>query len=81
MEGADHAGPYEEIANQPLAGTFHGATKVSDFVTFLEQAAYQHTTAYDVLLGVTRLLPMTRNQAAYVPTVRALLTSPATSDR
>lgn len=77
-EGGGHAGPYEELANQPLQGTFHGSTKVSDFLTFLEQAGYQHTTAYDVLLGVTSLLPMTRNQAAYVPTVRGLLTTRAT---
>jgi len=54
---------------------------VSDDLAFLAQAAYQHTTAYDVLLNVHSLLPMQRNQAAYVPTVRALLTSPATSDR
>lgn len=75
-QGGEPAGPYEELANQPLQGTFHGSKKVSDFKSFLEQAGYQHTTAYDVLLGVTSLLPMTRNQAAYVPTVRGLLTPP-----
>jgi len=81
VTGGDHAGPYEPVANQPLQGAFHGTTPVSDDLAFLAQAAYQHTEAYDVLLNVTSLFPLKRNQAAYSPTVHALLTSPATSGR
>jgi len=77
MKGVRHAGPYEPVANQPLEGAFHGTTPVSDPSSFIAQAAYQHTTAYDVLLDVTKLLPMTRNQPAYFPIVRALLTPSA----
>jgi hypothetical protein len=77
VTGGGHAGPYEPIANQPLQGAFHGTTPVSDPESFIAQAGYQHTTAYDVLLDVTSLLPLKRNQAAYFPTVRALLTPPA----
>ena len=77
VTGGGHAGPYVPIANQPLQGAFHGSTAVTDAKSFIDQAAYQHTTAYDVLLRVNSLLPLTRNQPAYVPTVSALLTPPA----
>ncbi|HEY0513473.1 MAG TPA: hypothetical protein VGH73_16305 [Thermoanaerobaculia bacterium] len=74
--GSTEAGPYEQIESQPLPGTFQGSKRVADFSDFAAQTLYQHTTAYDVLLNVTSLSPGARNQAAYVPVVRAMLSAP-----
>jgi hypothetical protein len=74
--GATAAGPYEQIENQPLPGTFHGAKPVANFDEFLAETAYQHTTAYDVLLDVTSMAPGAQNQAAFMPVIRAMLSGP-----
>jgi hypothetical protein len=73
--GKTAAGPYMQFESQPLPGTYQGAP-VANFAQFEAQALYQHTTAYDVLLGVTELSPATRNQAAFMPIVRAMLSGP-----
>jgi hypothetical protein len=74
--GKTAAGPYMQFESQPLPGTFQGDTSVANFDQFAAQALYQHTTAYDVLLGVTELSPAARNQAAFLPIVRAMLSGP-----
>lgn len=68
------AGPYAQCANQSLLGTFNNNIPVSDMLSFEDQALYQHTTAYDVLLNVQSLAPGSQNQAAFKPVVHALLT-------
>lgn len=48
-------GPYAKIANNPLVGTFQGPP-VSNLTTFEAEALYQHTTAYEVLIGIQSVL-------------------------
>jgi hypothetical protein len=74
--GKTPAGPYMQFESQPLPGTYQGTTPVATFDQFKQQALYQHTTAYDVLLDVTELSPAARNQAAFIPIVRAMLSGP-----
>jgi hypothetical protein len=76
MGGATLAGPYVQFESQPLTGTYQGDKKVANFAQFEAQALYQHTKAYDVLLDVTELSPAARNQAAFLPIVRAMLSGP-----
>jgi hypothetical protein len=73
------AGPYTMLGNQPLTGTPDASIPVTDMTSFEQQALYQHTTAYDTLLGVESLSPATQNQAAFAQVVHALLT-PAGTD-
>lgn len=73
------AGPYEMLPNQSLDGTPDSSIPVKNMDSFEQQALYQHTTAYDTLLGVQSLSPATQNQAAFAPVVHALLT-PAGAD-
>lgn len=47
---------YQRLPNQSLPGTLHGT--VSWLYQFIEQMAYQHTSAYYILLGVNDLPPM-----------------------
>jgi hypothetical protein len=75
MGGKTAAGPYVQYESQPLPGIFQG-NPVANFGEFEAQALYQHTKAYDALLGVTELSPATRNQAAFLPIVRAMLSGP-----
>ena len=67
------AGPYEQYANQSIPGTVDKNISVKDLKSFEDQALYQHTTAYDILLGVQSLMPTTKYQAAYRPAVHAIL--------
>jgi hypothetical protein len=76
MGGETAAGPYVQLESQPLPGTYQGDKPVANFDQFQAQALYQHTTAYDVLLDVTELSPAARNQAAFLPIVRAMLSGP-----
>jgi hypothetical protein len=76
MGGATAAGPYMQFESQPLPGTYQGDNPVANFAQFEAQALYQHTKAYDVLLDVTELSPAARNQAAFLPIVRAMLSGP-----
>lgn len=76
MGGKTAAGPYMQFESQPLPGTYQGDNPVANFNQFEAQALYQHTKAYDVLLDVTELSPAARNQAAFLPIVRAMLSGP-----
>lgn len=79
-EGAATAGPYTMIANQEVAGTINDQFPVSDMYRFLRQAEYQHTTAYDALLGVQSLFPNgSANADAYAAVLPALLTPSRTA--
>jgi hypothetical protein len=76
MGGDTAAGPYKQFESQPLPGVFQGDKPVANFDQFTAQTMYQHTTAYDVLLDVTSLSPGAKNQAAFVPVIRAMLSGP-----
>lgn len=48
-------GPYTKIANNSLVGTFQG-DPISDLKAFETEALYQHTTAYEVLIGIQGIM-------------------------
>lgn len=54
LAGKDIA--YGRLPNQSIAGTLNGT--VSWLYQYIEQMAYQHTTAYYILLGVNDLPPL-----------------------
>lgn len=49
---------YQRLPNQSIAGTLNG--KVSWFYQYIEQMAFQHTSAYYTLLDVADLPPLVR---------------------
>ena len=49
-------GPYAKIANNALVGTFQG-DEISDLTEFETEVLYQHTTAYELLIGIQSVLP------------------------
>ena len=73
LGAATGAGAYVMLPNQVVSGTFNSRIPVTDMSSFEQQALYQHTTAYDSLLGVQSLSPGAKTQAAFAPMIHALL--------
>jgi hypothetical protein len=48
-------GPYTQLPNVEVKGTFHGPNPVSDEADFWAEVAYQHLDAYQILFGIQRL--------------------------
>lgn len=55
MGDATGAGPYTQLQQRLLTGTFHGNAPVYDYKSYMEQLGYQHTKAYDELFKVGSL--------------------------
>jgi hypothetical protein len=49
-------GPYTKLANNALVGTFEG-DPIADLTGFETEALYQHTRAYELLLGIQSVMP------------------------
>jgi hypothetical protein len=75
---ATGAGPYTQLGNEELTGTFNSSIPVSDFDSFESQAVYQHTTAYDILIGIQSVLPTSFTQTVLSRVARNLLTTEVT---
>ncbi len=49
-------GPYTQLPNIPVTGTFHGPDPVHDDGTFFAEVGYQHLDAYQILFGIQDLV-------------------------